>query len=121
MLPEHGFLFEQTDIGQWNGFLPQRPAILIHPVQGIKAAVAQELANGDVHEVDFFFLAEILLRQSPQLPNTNQKQDGIQIGLLTELFFQPGDYLIPAFPGFLFHKRESKACKAIPGPVLIFS
>lgn len=74
-----------------------------------------------MHQIHFFFFAEVLLRQSAQLPNTNQKQDSIQIGLLSELLFQPGYYLIPAFPGFLFHKRESKTQRPIPGPVLIFS
>ena len=74
-----------------------------------------------MHKVYFLFLAEVILGQCTQFPNANQKQDGIQIGLLAELFFQPGHYLIPAFPGFLFHKRESKARGLIPGPVLIFS
>lgn len=121
MLPEHGFLFKQANIRQRNGFLPKGPSILINALKRIESTVAQQLAYGNMHEVHFLFLAEIFLGQSAQFPNANQKQDGIQIGLLAELLLQPGYHLIPAFAGFLFHKRESKTQQPIPGPVLIFS
>lgn len=82
---------------EWNGLevAVVRPALGVHVVELVITRLAQQAAGGDVHQVLFLFLRE-LADSLTQLLNTNQKEDGVEVGPPAEAVFQSGQQLVPA-------------------------
>ena len=70
-------LFQVAQVWQWGGIFPSGPAIFIESHVFVIPAVTEDFACGDVHQMHLFFFGEGFVAQFPQLPNTNQEQDGI--------------------------------------------
>lgn len=83
-----------------------RPSIFIPSGIGVITFQAEQMANGDMHEILFLLLG----KRCPDLPqflDTDQQQDCIHIGqgIVTQGFFDPGADFQPAeieFP--IFHR-----------------
>src|ERR1700753_1128161 len=65
------------------------PAVVVDAIQRVVAAGAQQVANGNVHQVLFFLLGKTGTILAGLL-DTNEKKYGVQVGPFSKPFHQLG-------------------------------